>query len=78
MAFIEFQCGPCESGMQIDSSENEWLDGLMTLLAQRFVDAHVKCGFATSGVNAEDGPRSSNVVRLKTRHVDTDDEGDTL
>lgn len=77
MAFIEMNCGPCESGMQVDSAENEWLDAMLTLLVQRFVDAHVKCGFATPVVNTDEGVRSTNVVRVRTRPLKQDDnEGD--
>lgn len=77
MAFVEFNCGPCESSMQMDSGENEALDGMVTFLVQRFVDAHAKCGFVTALVNTDQATRPGNVVRVRPRKS-VEDEGDTL
>lgn len=75
MAFIEMNCGSCESGLQVDTSDNPYLESQVAIYAERFANAHATCGYMTA-LPATEPTATRSVIRLagKARQEEDGDE----
>lgn len=59
--FVEMTCGACDAHFQVDAEDN---DTAMWLLINRYVNAHVACGYMTA-VETDNTIANRRVVRAK-------------